>query len=63
MVNAECIKNHSEELISMLGMDKDLTTKHLDPSTATAKGHMVTFEIDTLNIQQPTGYPRRTNER
>ena len=39
MLNA--LKNHPDELLSMLGMNKDLITKHLQPSTATAKGHMV----------------------
>ena len=39
MLNA--LKNHPTELMSMSGMDKDLITKYLEPSTATAKGHMV----------------------
>ena len=39
MLNA--LKNHPTELMSMPGMDKDLVNKYLEPSTATAKGHMV----------------------
>ena len=39
MLNA--VKNHPSELMSMPSMDKDLITKYLEPSTATAKGHMV----------------------
>jgi hypothetical protein len=41
LVNARCTKNHPEELTSMPGMNKDLITKYLEPSTATSKGHMV----------------------
>ena len=39
MLNA--LKNHPTEFMSMPGMDKDLITKYLEPSTATAKGHLV----------------------
>ena len=39
MLNA--LKNHPTELMSMPGMDKDLVAKYLEPSTVTAKGHMV----------------------
>ena len=40
MGNAKCTQNHPTELMSMPGMDRDLVTKYLEPSTATAKGHM-----------------------
>ena len=41
MFDAECIKHHPAELMPMPGMEKDFITKYLDPSTETAKGHMV----------------------
>ena len=48
MLNAS--KNHPAELMSMPGMNKDLVTKYLEPSTATAKGHMVRVrKKDTFN--------------
>ena len=39
MLNA--LKDHPEELMSMPGMNTELITKYLEPSTVTAKGHMV----------------------
>ena len=39
MLNA--LKNYPTDLMSMPDMDKDLITKYVEPSTATAKGHMV----------------------
>ena len=35
------LKNHPAELMSMPGMNKDLITRYLEQSTATAKEHMV----------------------
>ena len=41
--------------MSMPGMDKDLVTKYLEPSTATAKGHMVRVRknIRSTHSEQP----------
>ena len=48
MLNA--LKNHPTELMSMPGMDKDLVAKYLEPSTATAKGHMVRVRKKILDL-------------
>ena len=62
MLNA--LKNSPSKLMSMPGMDKDLITKYLEPSTATAKGHMVRVRkildlhtaIDRLNSKHGRRY-------
>jgi hypothetical protein len=53
MINA--LKNHPDELLSMPGMNKSLITKYLEPSTATAKGHMVRVRknIRSTNSDRP----------
>ena len=37
----DALQNYPAKLRSMLGMNKDLITTYLEPSTATSKGHMV----------------------
>ena len=45
MLNA--LKNHPDEFLTMPGMNRELVTKYLEPSTATAKGHMVQSRKNT----------------
>ena len=53
MLNA--LKNHPDELLTMPGMNRELVTKYLEPSTATAKGHMVPSRKNTnsTHSEQP----------
>ena len=55
MGNAKCTQEHPSELMSIPGMYKHLITKYLEPSTATAKGHMVRVRknIRSTHSDQP----------
>ena len=57
MLNA--LKNYPTELISMPGMNKDLITRYFEPSTATAKGHMIRVQTYIRSIHSDR--PAKTN--